>query len=397
VGDLERFKAWRAEGRLVHPLDQPGTVDLTRAVGALNGIPLDLRPEALELRDRIGDAQHLVFALVDGLGMNALGQLDPSAFLRRHLDRELRAVFPSTTASALTSLATGAWPGQHGIPGWWTHLPEYGLTSTVLPFVERFGGQPLSELGVTPERVFELPALASRYARDARVVIPQVHVGSVYSDYTRGTVEALGAEHLEHAVDTVLERVRRADGPTYTYLYTPVVDTVSHLAGFSSSRVQETVRAVDAALERLADGAPVRLVVSADHGHLETPDERKHLLGPDDRLLGGALAIPPAGEARVPMLFPAQRRVDEAAAAFRERFGERFALLSIDEVEDLRLLGPDPLSPTTRRRVGAFLAVSPGPDVIELALPDGTAPPIRGYHAGLTPAEMRIPLILAGS
>merc|ERR1712070_10546 len=45
--------------------------------------------------------------------------LPEDSFLRSRNKRDrLVAVFPSTTPAALTTLATGAWPGQHGQPGW---------------------------------------------------------------------------------------------------------------------------------------------------------------------------------------------------------------------------------------------------------------------------------------
>merc|ERR1719436_201423 len=48
--------------------------------------------------------------------------LEADSFLRKHNDaKRLVAVFPATTPAALTTLATGAWPGQHGMPGWDLH------------------------------------------------------------------------------------------------------------------------------------------------------------------------------------------------------------------------------------------------------------------------------------
>ncbi len=75
------------------------------------------------LRDLIGEPRHLVLLLVDGLGLRMLEQRPADSVLRRLLAMELRTVFPSTTASAITSLATGEWPAQHAVVGWWTHLP----------------------------------------------------------------------------------------------------------------------------------------------------------------------------------------------------------------------------------------------------------------------------------
>mmetsp|Transcript_33097 Transcript_33097/g.54659 ORF Transcript_33097/g.54659 Transcript_33097/m.54659 type:complete len:576 (+) Transcript_33097:96-1823(+) len=75
-----------------------------------------------ELVDLMGGTrrQHIILILCDGLGNNIINQhLPPQAFLRKYNQpKKLRAVFPSTTPAALTTLATAQWPGQHGVPGW---------------------------------------------------------------------------------------------------------------------------------------------------------------------------------------------------------------------------------------------------------------------------------------
>mmetsp|Transcript_36809 Transcript_36809/g.77707 ORF Transcript_36809/g.77707 Transcript_36809/m.77707 type:complete len:676 (+) Transcript_36809:116-2143(+) len=81
------------------------------------------------------ERQHIVLILCDGMGNSILqstlghddGEKDStissstssqSFFLRNNQPTRLRAVFPSTTPAALTTLATAAWPGRHGMPGW---------------------------------------------------------------------------------------------------------------------------------------------------------------------------------------------------------------------------------------------------------------------------------------
>src|SRR3990172_3184585 len=126
MDDLERVLGWFESGALLHPsAEAPNTVDLSRALASLAGVGgLEMSPAALQLAELIGEAGHYVFVLVDGLGMNLIEEQPTGAFLRNHLALELRAVFPATTAAALTSLATGLWPAEHAVPAWWTYLPE---------------------------------------------------------------------------------------------------------------------------------------------------------------------------------------------------------------------------------------------------------------------------------
>lgn len=158
---------------------------------------------------------------------------------------------------------------------------------------------------------------------------------------------------------------------------------------------------MEAALQRLAAGLArhdARLVVSADHGLVTVPDDRRHVVASDDEL-AGLFSIRPVGEPRAPLLHVRPGAEERVAALFEERFGERYALLTTDEADALRLFGPEPLSPRTRARVGAFVAVARGSDVLLTLEPGATGPggydPMRGFHGGLLPAEVRVPLVLA--
>lgn len=96
--------------------------DLASAIAACCGVTVDDDNERRReiIRDIGPDTRHIIVVLCDGMGNSILEQhLPESSFLRRHNQcNRLRAVFPSTTPAALTSLATAQWPGQHGMPGW---------------------------------------------------------------------------------------------------------------------------------------------------------------------------------------------------------------------------------------------------------------------------------------
>ena len=77
-------------------------------------------------------------------------------------------------------------------------------------------------------------------------------------------------------------------------------------------------------------------------------------------------------------------------------YGERFFIISIEEAECLELFGPGPLSARARERLGDLIVISSGADVIEY-VPSGSIDrllSITAHHSGLTPAEMRVPLVV---
>jgi hypothetical protein len=398
MSDRARVEGWFRSGALLRPdANVPNTVDLARALASIAGAEgIELGKGAAAARDAIGENDHLVFALIDGLGMNLIESLPAGWFLREHVAMELRAVFPATTATALTALATGCWPGQHAATGWWTYLPERKLTSTILLFIERFGGRPLDEFGATIEEVYPQPSLMPSYTRATQALLPHGLTTTAFSRYVAGGTVVRGYDKLSDGVDRIIDRITSASGPTYTYFYYPTVDGLEHALGWQALEVRRELLHVERELARLAKAiaGPGRLAISADHGLMDVADADKRYIGERDELLD-SLVVPPSGEPRVPYFHVRPGEHERFASQFRERFGEDFALLSIDEADDLHLFGPEPMYATARARIGDFVGVTSSANALILGAPDGPPDPMRGFHGGMTPAEMRIPLIVA--
>ena len=167
--------------------DVPSIVDLSQAVFDWAGVPnLDIGENANRIGGTFADAHRLVFVVVDGLGMNFIDKLKPSSFLRRHLRMKLQTVFPSTTSSVFTSLATASWPNRHSIIGWDMYLEEIDAVATILKFERRHDGQPLGRLGVVEGQAYPVPSLFSRIAGSLVSVVPNGIANTTYSDYWVG-------------------------------------------------------------------------------------------------------------------------------------------------------------------------------------------------------------------
>lgn len=398
--DAARLLGKFERGEFLRPsADVPNIVDLGRALAWLAGAEgIESTPGRQRMAEMIGAADHLVFVLADGLGMDLLETLPPTAFLRARLAQVLRTVFPSTTAVALTSLATGEWPAQHGVTGWWTHLPEVGAAGALLPFVARRGGRSLTHLGVTAAQAFRLPSVLGRLARDTLAMFPAAIVDSISSTYFSGGRARRGYRTLADAADIVVARVGAADPPTYTYLYIPQLDTESHRHGVTHPRVRAALLDLDRQMERMAEAfdGRARIVLTSDHGFLDTPPEARHPVRPSADLLA-SLRFPPSGDARVLYFHVDDGAGEQLRQSFKGRYGDRFFLISAEEAGRAGLFGPGPLSPETSSRVGDFIAISSGVDVIDYVRASGTGRVIssNSHHSGLTPAEMRVPLVLA--
>ena len=401
AADRDRVEGWLAEGRLLRPIEPDGggpptTVDLARAVAHIGGAPLAAGDDAAAaLTERIGRDRPLLFVLVDGLGDVLVDRLDENTTLGGAERVGLRSVFPSTTAAALTAIATGEWPATHAVPTWFTHLHRREITATILPFVERHSETALQRFGVQPAEAFPCPSRLAAMPGPLRTYHPRAISNSEFTSYGRGAWPTDPYDHLRDAVAGVLDRlVKQAEGGVH-YLYLPMVDSASHRVGPDGADTNQALRAVDRAIGVIADALDgrVRIAISADHGAVGVPPGGKTLVATDDPILD-ELHTPPHGEARVPMFCVRAGRAAAFAAAFRERWGANWALLSRADAQEMALFGPEPLSELAAERIGDYIAISANPEVMIYGEPGNSTASLRGFHAGLLPEEMSIPLLL---
>ena len=109
MSDLDRLVESFSNGSLLRPSQGAlSIVDLPCAVALLVGVDdVERTPHTDDVADMIGSAEHLVFVVADGLGKSLVERLPSDSFIARHGRADLTTVFPSSTATALTTLATG--------------------------------------------------------------------------------------------------------------------------------------------------------------------------------------------------------------------------------------------------------------------------------------------------
>ena len=308
--------------KLMPPLwNRANLVDLAQAIGALCGVPdgeLSPTPDSRALEDAIGASDHIVLALMDGVGCDLVESLSPTSFLRQSMSDELRTVFPSTTAVALTTLTTGKWPAEHGVTGWWTHLPQLGSAANILQYTARSDNRDLRSPRHRPRR-FPSPvrSMWASIPRDVRVVVPERLANSVFSEFLKGGREAIGYRSLADGIDKAADHALTSDEngeKTFTYLYLPQVDSLAHLHGVTRPEVRHALTELDAQLSRLQTllGDSARLVITADHGFLDSPAPPALYPAPDPPA-SAPVALPPVR--RCPRHLPPHPRLGERAAS----------------------------------------------------------------------------------
>ncbi len=385
-------------GELVRP--DPAhlnAIDLALALATINGIRnVPDSPGKCEIADLIGEPEHLIVLAIDGLGMHFVDSLPDGAFLRRKLVATMNAPFPSTTSVVFTTFATGLWPAIHGITSWFMHLPEIDGSTIILPFLRRSDRRPLMQLGVRPESIWPHPALLEGSERDSIFVMPaSISEGPFTQFQSAGArVPAYPDLLLDRGLEILADHVARAEEPTHGYLYYAKFDTMAHQLGTGHVDTINLLQQVNASLEWFADElqGQATVVVISDHGHLDEPSDGSIDISPVSAP-GRLLRVAPSGDYRVAYFEVDDAKSQEFARVFRDEYGDWAFLLPIDEVDDLRLFGPEPLAEVTRSRMGQWMAISRGARAfLYTHMPDSDR--LVSGHSGLSRAEMKIPLIV---
>src|SRR5690348_12921143 len=139
-------------------------------------------PANVELTQLLAGRTRVVLLLLDGLGYRRLLTAAPAhGALRAHVRGALTSVFPSTTASAITTVLTGMVPARHGITGWHMWFPHPGTVGAVLPYRTRIGDRPLTALGIEPEALFSYRTFFESLPVRSYTVSPERIAASVYN------------------------------------------------------------------------------------------------------------------------------------------------------------------------------------------------------------------------
>ncbi len=271
-------------------------------------------------------ARSAIVWVIDGLGVsNLAARAGHARFLSEARTKRdtARTVFPSTTAAALTSLLTGALPGEHGIVGYRARVPG---TDDV---VNMLRGWDTDGLPLSFQRAAPLSAT----------------LGRPFFAVSRTRVRA----HRIHGRDAGRRRVPRSGRPRRTradaadlaarhparlvYLYAADLDAVGHKRGWGVRRVgggSGTGRRRGPHAGRI-DRPRHRRRRHLRSRHDRRPRHRHILLDETGDLLDGVRLI--GGEPRMPQLYTEAGQADAVLARWREAEASRSWVFSRAELE----------------------------------------------------------------
>lgn len=320
--------------------------------------------------------KNVAIMVFDAMGIEILEKnLPENSFFRKHLAKEITSIFPPTTTAATTTIESGLAPIEHGWLGWSLHFDEVNQNINIFINTNDDGEQ------VTPYNV------ANRY-------IPYKNVIDIISDTGRAkgySVSPFGTYHVE-SLDELCVGVKTlcSNGENnYMYIYWPEPDTTMHLTGCYSRKSKKVLEEINSKVEELSkELKDTLLLITADHGHI---DGRSKLISDYPELLS-TLKYLPSIEPRALAFFVKDGMEEKFVEEFNKEFKNDFLLLTKSEVLDRKIFGEGIENLKFKDFIGDFLAI--GISDVSIFNNKEEYNKFIGVHAGLTEAEMMVPLIV---
>lgn len=241
-------------------------------------------------------SKNAVVILVDGLGAaNLRFQPGHAPFLNSHLNKSstIECAFPSTTATSLTSLATGVAAAKHPVIGYQVFDRETRESVNLLTgWSESF----------SPARQTSRPIskLATAEAKKFVFCGPAEYENSGFTKATMPEATYISAKTIEERFDAI-SKLLKSSASTISYLYVPELDQIAHAFGSQSQKWLNKLEELDALVKNFVSHIPTDtgVLLTADHGVIDVPYDSHLFL--DDLELANLKFV--GGDPRVRFLY----------------------------------------------------------------------------------------------
>ncbi|MCU0104625.1 alkaline phosphatase family protein [Acholeplasma vituli] len=327
------------------------------------------------LKPYLKDKKHIMYILLDGMGMNILKNLSENTLLRQNVKMALTSVFPPTTVAATTSVLSGLTPYEHGHIGW-TQYNRFEDCQTVifqnLDFYDETHilKNEFAKTHLAYENILEKIAKKN----------PNLFVKKLFPDF-----EEHGYPSFEAMVDELISISKKESSFTYTYWNEP--DYTIHSTGIHDGKVKLQLEYLTQQIERLYQQVTkdTLIILIADHGLVNVEGVELHhhpILELLDKM--------PSVEPRSTVFFVKKENQKAFEAMFNSDFGSKFTLLNKETLLASGRLGSGIKHPLLDDFIGDYIAISEGPFMFNMK----ENSPFKAHHAGGYPDELWVPLIL---
>ncbi|MDP1814557.1 MAG: alkaline phosphatase family protein [Leadbetterella sp.] len=344
--------------------------------------------------------KNIVLIVIDGLGYEYLVKYGQDSFLRENLRGKMTSVFPATTAAAMTSFLSGVAPQQHALTGWFMYLKEAGILSVVIKFISRAGRIDLCKSRISFNDIYGQESFFEKLDATSFLVKRKDYIGKAYSLAT-----SRGAEKLGYAtLNGFFRQIRRAlDGSSrnrkYVFAYWDKFDGVCHKKGTDSREAEKHFRELDKKIASLAKSLKDKdtaIIVTADHGLIDTRESGKIIELKDHPEFVATLSMPLAGELRAAYCYVKPDKTGQFEEYVKRNFSRYCNMHKSADLIEKNYFGLYEPDRRLEDRVGDYTLIMKDNYIIKDSVLGEEYKIFIGNHGGTSKEEMFVPLIVIG-
>jgi len=357
--------------------------------------------------------ENVVLLILDGFGMSAFRRQQREGFVKSMASkgsvRPITTVFPSTTAAALTTYATGLTPQEHGLHEWFLYIKDLDAVIATLPF--SYASDPGRETlrgHMKPRALFTGEPIFGQLRKagvNVESFVSRALAGTSYTSLVHRNSTKVAYSSSSDMVALLRRRLESVRGPSFFYVYWSYIDSIEHKYGPATDESELEAAAISfviqkGLIERLGGAAAKKtlLIVSADHGQVPVNPEKTIYLNryrsavKGLRKLRSGRPIPATGSARDVFLHVQPDQVDRVAEVLAKGLSGRASVSRVDSAVKAGLFGLGKPSRKFKERVGSLLILPHGNRTVWYRDTPDYELDLRGHHGGMSREEMTVPL-----
>jgi hypothetical protein len=344
----------------------------------------------------LAKTKNVVLLILDGFGYEYLLSHESNTVFHKHLKGKITSVFPSTTASGVTTFLTGFAPQQHAVTGWFMYLKEVGSVAASLLFQPRCCEASLRRDGVRPDMLFKNNNIFRQIKRPTYSIHHKRITNTDYNTDMNQCPQKISYTTLSACFRKIKQVINSHHEEKFIFAYWTDFDELSHKHGTQSAEITKCYHELTKELTSLVkslENTETTLIITADHGLIDTEpskiiEVKKH---PE---LRETLVLPLCGEPRVAYCYVRPSKTTQFENYVKQNFSGMCDLFRSEELINKQYFGL--FEPDCRLfdRVGDYVMIMRDNYVIKDFLLGEEEKIHIANHGGVSKEEMFVPLIV---
>lgn len=341
--------------------------------------------------------KNIVLIIVDGLGYEYLLKYGKESFLYKNLRGKITSVLPSTTASAMTSFATGVAPNQHALTGWFMYLKELGIVASILPFESRAGNFKLEEGKIRYTDIYNEKSFFEDLKVNSISIKHKDYVNSECSLLTTKGSKRIPFSNLSGFFKQINSSLDINKSRKFIFAYWAKFDSICHRKGTDSKEAKKHFEMLDKKIASLAKSLKNKntsIIITADHGLIDTKEKSRIIKLENHLKFVETLSMPLSGEPRFVYCYAKPSKTKQFENYVQTKFKDACSMHKSSGLIKKNYFGLFEANEKLKDRVGDYILIMKENYIMKDLVFGEDRNIFIGNHGGTSKEEMFVPLII---